>query len=144
VRTTTATQDVLAHESLRLPVDATPDPSEESADLLVPLDQADAEDIEPVTDDAGEDDEALPPVPPRPPWPPPPPVPPEAPFPPSSAEPPTPATASSTWKLMPVTCNAAVAKIEPLRAFLRQGTHERSSFDEARHRLAELVGRGAA
>jgi len=58
VRTTTATQDVLAHESLRVPVDATPDPSEEAADLLVPLDQADAEDIEPVTDDAGEDDEA--------------------------------------------------------------------------------------
>ena len=58
MRTTTATQDVLAHESLRLPVDAAPDPSEEAADLLVPLDQADAEDIEPVTDDAGEDDEA--------------------------------------------------------------------------------------
>jgi len=42
------------------------------------------------------------------------------------------------------TADEAVAKIEPLRAFLRQGTHERSSFDEARHRLAELVGRGAA
>jgi ATP synthase in type III secretion protein N len=42
------------------------------------------------------------------------------------------------------TADEAVAKIEQLRAFLRQGTHERSSFDEARHRLAELVGRGAA
>jgi type III secretion protein N (ATPase) len=42
------------------------------------------------------------------------------------------------------TADEAVAKIEPLRAFLRQGTHERSSFDEARHRLAELTGRGAA
>jgi len=58
VRTTTASQDVLAQESLRLPVDALPDPSEEAADLLVPLDQADAEDIEPVADDAGEEDEA--------------------------------------------------------------------------------------
>ena len=58
MRTTTASQDVLAQESLRLPVDALPDPSEEAADLLVPLDQADAEDIEPVADDAGEEDEA--------------------------------------------------------------------------------------
>jgi type III secretion protein N (ATPase) len=42
------------------------------------------------------------------------------------------------------TADEAVAKIEQLRAFLRQGTHERSSFDETRHRLAELVGRGVA
>jgi RNA polymerase primary sigma factor len=55
---TTATQDVLAHESLGLPVDATPEPSEEAADLLVPLDQADAEDIEPVADVVVEEDEA--------------------------------------------------------------------------------------
>ena len=58
MRTTTATQDVLARESLHLPVDTAPDVSEEAADLLVPLDQADAEDIEPVADDAGEEDEA--------------------------------------------------------------------------------------
>src|SRR5262249_8861531 len=58
VRTTTATQDVLARESLRLPVDTSSDPSEEATDLLVPLDQADAEDIEPAADDAGEEDEA--------------------------------------------------------------------------------------
>ena len=57
MRTTTATQDVLARESLHLPVDTAPDVSEEAADLLVPLDQADAEDIEPVADDAGEEDE---------------------------------------------------------------------------------------
>ena len=42
------------------------------------------------------------------------------------------------------TADEAVAKIEQLKLFLRQGTHERSSFDEARQRLAELVGRGAA
>jgi ATP synthase in type III secretion protein N len=42
------------------------------------------------------------------------------------------------------TADEAVAKIEQLRAFLRQGTHERSSFDEARRRLAELTGRGVA
>jgi type III secretion protein N (ATPase) len=42
------------------------------------------------------------------------------------------------------TADEAIAKIEQLRAYLQQGTHERSSFDEARHRLAELVGRGAA
>jgi ATP synthase in type III secretion protein N len=42
------------------------------------------------------------------------------------------------------TADEAVAKIEPLRAFLRQGTHERSSFDETRHGLVELVGRGVA
>ncbi|HKA86896.1 MAG TPA: sigma-70 family RNA polymerase sigma factor, partial [Haliangiales bacterium] len=56
MRTTTATQDVLAHESLRLHADVAADAQDDAAELLVPLE--DADELEADAADGAEEEDA--------------------------------------------------------------------------------------